>query len=68
MGWTALMLACSRGHFEIARWLMGLGANIDLQNNVSRALSFSLSFIYDLTNALFICIGGMECDGLCRMD
>ena len=37
------MGACFYGHFEIARWLMGLGANIHLQNKVSRALSIFLS-------------------------
>ena len=39
------MMACSYGHFEIARWLVDLGANIDLQDKVSRALSFCLTVL-----------------------
>ena len=61
------MIACSNGHVEIARLLVEREASIDLQNKVSRAFSFS--FIGNLMNAfLIVSVGGMECDGLCRMD
>ena len=34
-GYTALVVACRRGHVETARVLLDHGANVDHQNNVS---------------------------------
>ena len=34
-GYTALILACRRGHVETARILLDYDTNIDHQNNVS---------------------------------
>lgn len=51
-GWTALMDAAHRSHFEIVQALIAAGANLDIQNNDGK-------YAYELyvpTFNLFTCI------------
>ena len=48
VGWTALMRAAARGRCDVVTELISLGADVDIQSNVSYFYSLNTAKVKDL--------------------
>lgn len=59
---TIFMIACYSGHINIVKYLLEVGANPSVVDNVS--ISFSFSFLSDFINLLCYCYGNDSNDSM----